>query len=84
MTEYEVTSIFLGMKKDNIGGKWKSNWYENFDTSYENQDDQIDTFVKNYVLVATLDSDEFSIVSADGYKNEAAICEYGIFFVNKR
>ena len=77
MTVYEVTSIYLGMKKDNFGAKWKSSWYENFGTNYKNQDDKIDTFVKNYVLAATLDSDEFSVSSADGYEKKSAICQYG-------
>ena len=76
MTVYGVTSIFLGMQRDSLGESWRSDWYHNHETDFEISDDQIETFVKNHVLVATLDSGVFSMVSADGFKEEAAICEH--------
>ena len=77
MAVYGVTSIFLGMQRDSLGESWRSDWYHNHETDFEISDDEIETFVKNHVLVATLDSGEFSMVSADGFKEEAAICEHG-------
>ena len=77
MTAYDVTSIFLGMQKDNVDDRWRSDWYTNLVTTYEIDDDEIETFITNHVMVATLDSDEFSIISAHGYIEKAAICEFG-------
>ena len=77
MAVYGVTSIFLGMQRDYLGESWRSDWYHNHETDFEISDDEIETFVKNHVLVATLDSGVFSMVSSDGVIEEAAICEHG-------
>ena len=77
MTVYEVNSIFLGMQKNNVDGSWRSDLYTNLITNYKINDDQIETFITNYVMVATLDSNAFSISSVDGHIEKAAICEFG-------
>ena len=80
MTTHRVSTIFLGMQKNLDGTKWQSDWYLNIDTDYEILDDEIQTFIKNHVPIASLDSGTFTFTSADGYKNESAICEFGNFF----
>ena len=80
MEDHSMSSIFLGMQKNDAGNKWQSDWYTNLDTNYSIPDDKISTFIKSQVLIATLtssDTNKFSYSSADGYKKEGAICEFG-------
>ena len=82
MTAHDVKNIFLGMQKNSDGTKWQSDWYLNIDTDYEISEDGVKTFIKNHVAIASLNSGTFSFTSADGYKNESAICEFGNFISN--
>ena len=80
MEDHGISSIFLGMQKNDAGNRWQSDWYTNLDTNYSIPDDKISTFIRSQVLIATLTSsgtNEFSYSSADGYKKEGAICEFG-------
>ena len=76
MEVYGVSSVFLGMQKNSSTTKWHS------DTCYEITDDEITTFIKNHVIVATLLSGTFSYASANGHEKEGAICEFGTIIYN--
>ena len=79
MTYHDLGSIFLGVQRNFVGTKWQSDWYSNSDLEFGIPDDEITTFIKNHVMIATLESDTFSFASADGYRKEPAICEFGNF-----
>ena len=79
MTFHDISSIFLGVQRNFVGTKWQSDWYSNSDLEFGIPDDEITTFIKNHVMIATLESDTFSFASADGYRKEPAICEFGNF-----
>ena len=79
MTFHDISSTFLGVQRNFVGTKWQSDWYSNSDLEFGIPDDEITTFIKNHVMIATLESDTFSFASADGYRKEPAICEFGNF-----
>ena len=79
MKFHDIGSIFLGVQRNFVGTKWQSDWYSNSDLEFGIPDDEITTFIKNHVVISTLESDAFSFASADGYRKESAICEFGNF-----
>ena len=42
LESYGVTSIFLGMQRNYQGDSWRSDWYLNYETDFEINDDKID------------------------------------------
>ena len=81
MEVYSVSSVFLGIQNNSSTTKWHSDWHSHFDTNYEIPDDKITTFIKNYMMIATLSSGTFLYASANGHEKEGAICEFGKSFI---
>ena len=87
MTMYGVSSIFLGIQKNVENGKWIPDIYFEADMDYEFVDDQTNLYVDDYVIIATLEGENFTFQPIYGNYSDnqaaSAICEYGESFFKK-
>lgn len=80
LTEFAATDMFMGMQKQSNESKWRSDWYTYTKTDFELPEDKVNAFIKDNVVVASLENDVFTYKASYGHKADTAtfpaICEY--------